>query len=237
MNLSSKPGSDEPVPRFSTLAHAERSRCTGLRQITKGTNLRSTDPSVIRCRPCPGTTSSIPPKPGAEPGTDGTVHAAQARRLGTVSSDPGLEDKFIPTGCSSVPAFFRSLLEVADRSETTGLVKNSDGSVDVYFGPGAPVGKEANWIQTIPGKGWFSYFRFYGPTEAFFDKSRSLADFEKQEDARSSRHNLSSGDRPQGSVISTYKQFVHDIRGFARVASYPRICALGGFPGSHGPFP
>ena len=59
------------------------------------------------------------------------------------------------------------------------LVKNGDGSVDVYFGPKSPAGKEANWVQTLPGKGWFAYFRFYGPTEPFFDKSWSLPDFEK----------------------------------------------------------
>jgi hypothetical protein len=64
-------------------------------------------------------------------------------------------------------------------SRKTDLVKNSDGSVDVYFGPKAPVGKEANWIQTLAGKGWFAYFRFYGPTEPFFDKSWALPDFEK----------------------------------------------------------
>jgi len=60
------------------------------------------------------------------------------------------------------------------------LVKNTDGSVDVYFGPEAPKGKEANWVQTVPGKGWFTYFRFYGPTEPFFDKSWALPDFEKE---------------------------------------------------------
>jgi hypothetical protein len=59
------------------------------------------------------------------------------------------------------------------------LVKNSDGSVDVYFGPKAPKGKETNWVQTVPGKGWFTYFRFYAPTEPFFDKSWALPDFEK----------------------------------------------------------
>ena len=64
-------------------------------------------------------------------------------------------------------------------SRKEGLVKNGDGSVDVYFGPDAPAGKEANWIQTEPGKGWFTYFRFYGPTEPFFDKSWALPDFEK----------------------------------------------------------
>lgn len=55
---------------------------------------------------------------------------------------------------------------------------NADGSIDVYFGPKAPKGKESNWIKTIPGKGWFTYFRWYGPTEAFFDKSWKLGDIE-----------------------------------------------------------
>jgi hypothetical protein len=64
-------------------------------------------------------------------------------------------------------------------SRKADLVKNSDGSVDTYFGPKAPAGKEANWIQTSPGKGWFGYFRFYAPTEPFFDKSWGLPDFEK----------------------------------------------------------
>ena len=64
-------------------------------------------------------------------------------------------------------------------SRKVGLDKNTDGSVDVYFGPEAPDGKETNWIQTVPGKGWFAYFRFYGPTEPFFDKSWALPDVEK----------------------------------------------------------
>jgi hypothetical protein len=59
------------------------------------------------------------------------------------------------------------------------IAKNSDGSIDVYFGPKAPKGKETNWVQTNPGKGWFTYFRFYGPTEPFFDKSWALPDFRK----------------------------------------------------------
>ncbi|HKE47443.1 MAG TPA: DUF1254 domain-containing protein [Rhodanobacteraceae bacterium] len=59
------------------------------------------------------------------------------------------------------------------------LVKNADGSIDVYFGPKAPAGHEANWVQTLPGKSWFTYFRFYGPTEPFFDKSWGLPDFER----------------------------------------------------------
>jgi hypothetical protein len=55
-------------------------------------------------------------------------------------------------------------------SQNKKLLTNKDGSVDVYFGPKAPAGKENNWIQTIPGKGWFMILRLYGPLEPWFDK-------------------------------------------------------------------
>jgi hypothetical protein len=51
------------------------------------------------------------------------------------------------------------------------LQQNADGSYDVYFGPKAPAGKEHNWIQTVPGKGWNMLFRLYGPLEPWFDKT------------------------------------------------------------------
>jgi len=51
------------------------------------------------------------------------------------------------------------------------LIKNADGSVDLYFGPKAPAGKDANWIHTIPGKGWYALLRLYGPLEPWFDKT------------------------------------------------------------------
>ncbi len=56
------------------------------------------------------------------------------------------------------------------------LIKNPDGSVDLYMGPAAPKGKEKNWIPTVPGRGWFGYFRLYAPTEAYFDRSWKLPD-------------------------------------------------------------
>jgi hypothetical protein len=52
-----------------------------------------------------------------------------------------------------------------------GVVINPDSSVDVWFGPKPPAGKEANWIQTVPGKGWFLMLRIYGPLEPWFDKT------------------------------------------------------------------
>jgi hypothetical protein len=51
------------------------------------------------------------------------------------------------------------------------LQQNADGSYDIFFGPEAPAGKESNWIQTVPGKGWNMLFRLYGPLESWFDKT------------------------------------------------------------------
>ena len=66
-----------------------------------------------------------------------------------------------------------------DRSSRDNIVTNADGSLDLYFGPKAPAGKpETNWIKTIPGKGWFTYFRLYGPTQPYFDRSWVLPDIE-----------------------------------------------------------
>lgn len=70
----------------------------------------------------------------------------------------------------------RSLLQTNQRfptisSQKEGIFVNPDASVDVYFGPTAPEGKEANWIQTIPGKGWFTLLRLYGPLEPWFDET------------------------------------------------------------------
>ena len=58
------------------------------------------------------------------------------------------------------------------------LIVNDDGSVDLYFGPEAPAGMEANWIQTVPGKGWFGVLRLYSPTEAWYDKTWRPGDIE-----------------------------------------------------------
>jgi hypothetical protein len=56
-------------------------------------------------------------------------------------------------------------------SQDKGIQTNADGSVDVWFGPKAPAGKQSNWVQTIPGKGWFMILRLYGPLEPWFNKT------------------------------------------------------------------
>jgi hypothetical protein len=58
-------------------------------------------------------------------------------------------------------------------------LKNLEGtSVDLLFGPEAPQGQQSQWIRTMPQKGWFAYFRIYGPEQAAFDGSWQPADFE-----------------------------------------------------------
>ena len=56
-------------------------------------------------------------------------------------------------------------------SSDASVVQNEDGSTDIYFGPKPPKGKEGNWLQTMPGKGWNTVMRLYGPLEPWFDKT------------------------------------------------------------------
>ncbi len=68
----------------------------------------------------------------------------------------------------------------ADRSSRHDIVKNADGSVDLYFGPGvAPEGMKDNFIKTNADEGFFVYLRLYAPTEPYFERSWRLPDIEK----------------------------------------------------------
>lgn len=69
--------------------------------------------------------------------------------------------------------------DLSSRSES--LVTNSDGSVDLYFGPEAPVGHENNWIETNQGESFFAYLRLYGPEQEYFDQVYPMNKIEKIE--------------------------------------------------------
>ena len=64
-------------------------------------------------------------------------------------------------------------------SQTPGLGVNPDTSVDVYFGPEPPAGHEANWVQTVPGKSWYTTLRLYKPLEPWFDGTWRPGEFER----------------------------------------------------------
>jgi len=66
----------------------------------------------------------------------------------------------------------------AGHSSYDALKANGDGSIDLYFGPTAPAGLESNWLETVPGKGFYPMFRFYTPTAPLFDGSWAMPDVE-----------------------------------------------------------
>ena len=70
----------------------------------------------------------------------------------------------------------RSMLQTSQAfptvgSQTDGLKQNEDGSYDIYFAPKPPKGFENNWLETVPGKGWFVGLRLYGPLEPWIEKT------------------------------------------------------------------
>ena len=74
----------------------------------------------------------------------------------------------------------RSMLDTSQRCPRAGSQTypspaartNADGSTTVYFGPKRPDGvSDGNWIETLPGKGWFVLLRLYSPLQSFFDKT------------------------------------------------------------------
>jgi hypothetical protein len=67
----------------------------------------------------------------------------------------------------------------ADRSSRDDLIVEEDGSVRLRMAPEPEAGRESNWIPTVPGRGWLGYFRFYAPTQAYFDKTWQLPDITK----------------------------------------------------------
>ena len=79
-------------------------------------------------------------------------------------------------------AVSRSILRNGEQfptvSQYSGPGVNEDGSIDVYFGPNPPPGKEKNWIKTVEGCGWFVLVRFYGPLKPFFDQTWRPNDIE-----------------------------------------------------------
>ena len=65
-------------------------------------------------------------------------------------------------------------------SQSKDMQVNADGSVDVYFGPKAPEGKEGNWVQTVPGQAWNVILRLYGPLEPWFDGTWRPSEIEER---------------------------------------------------------
>jgi hypothetical protein len=76
-------------------------------------------------------------------------------------------------------ALVRNMPSASRASISPGIQNNADGSVDVYFGPKAPEGKDANWVPTDPARKFELLFRLYGPEKPLFDHSWKLPDVER----------------------------------------------------------
>ncbi|HEY0467591.1 MAG TPA: DUF1254 domain-containing protein [Polyangiaceae bacterium] len=76
-------------------------------------------------------------------------------------------------------ALIKNMSHASRASNSTQVQRNADGSVDLYLGPKAPLGKESNYIPTDPTRRFELMFRLYAPTKALFDKTWKLNDVEK----------------------------------------------------------
>ncbi len=62
--------------------------------------------------------------------------------------------------------------EFPGKNQFDDMVKNRDGSIDLYFGPTKPEGApESNWIQTIKGRNFMTALRIFGSAVEFFDQT------------------------------------------------------------------
>jgi len=76
-------------------------------------------------------------------------------------------------------ALIRNMAWASRSSQVPGLATNADGSIDVWLGPTAPPGKEANWIPTDPDRRFELIFRLFGPKKELFEKAWVLPDLER----------------------------------------------------------
>jgi hypothetical protein len=76
-------------------------------------------------------------------------------------------------------ALIKNMPRASRSSQIPELQKSADGSVDIWLGPAAPAGKEANWLPTDPAQKFELMARFYAPRKEFFEKKWILPDVEK----------------------------------------------------------
>lgn len=76
-------------------------------------------------------------------------------------------------------AFIRQAQVVGVDSFNQSVQKNADGSIDLYFAPEPPAGRESNWISTRAGQPFFAFFRVFGPEPSIIDRSWVLSDIER----------------------------------------------------------
>jgi hypothetical protein len=107
------------------------------------------------------------------------LDGARSYRL-TVPPDAPVEQYWSATVYDrQTHALVRGMDRASRASNASELQQNADGSVDIFFGPEPPEGREANWVPTDPDRAFEVMFRLYAPTQALFEKTWTLPDIEK----------------------------------------------------------
>jgi hypothetical protein len=82
----------------------------------------------------------------------------------------------------------RSMLQTEQRYPRAGsqdypspaAVASADGTTTIHFAPTCPEGvARGNWIETVPGVGYFVILRLYGPHAGFFDRTWRPSEIER----------------------------------------------------------
>ena len=98
----------------------------------------------------------------------------------TVPSNVPVEQSWSVTAYDrETHAMIRNMPRASRSSRDPDVRKNADGSVDIYFGPETPKGKDTNWVPTDPQRDFELMFRFYVPKQELFDKAWQLPDTER----------------------------------------------------------
>lgn len=108
--------------------------------------------------------------------TGSALDGSRAYRLHVPANVPAEQHWSVTAHDRQTHALIRNMPRASRASNIADLAKNPDGYLDLYFGPAAPKGKEANWIPTDPKRGFEVMFRAYGPTKQFMDKAWKLPD-------------------------------------------------------------
>ena len=112
-------------------------------------------------------------------------------------------------------------------SQVADLQANPDRSVDIYFGPVAPKGRESNWVPTKAGERFELLFRLYAPTKPLFEKTWRLPDLVRVDEIAATKQ--ASASEAQSAAPVTVDNFVR-----AETDLYFKNSVMGGgFGGWH----
>ncbi|MBO3275645.1 DUF1254 domain-containing protein [Pseudomonas schmalbachii] len=126
----------------------------------------------------------VPPGPHVymksyETGKGEALDGGHTYRLTIPADAPARDFWSVDAYDSATGGFIREAKVVGLDSYNQKLKANADGTVDLYFGPKPPAGKESNWISTKAGQQFFTLFRIYGPDRDKLKAGWVLNDIEK----------------------------------------------------------